>query len=441
VTNRPLRLWLTAVALALPGLAGASTALPNGLTIVPVYAPGTHVCGVHVALRIGPERVPPSKAGLRALTQQLILSRIRGAIRQRPELASLRSEAAEGASFSVETQWDDVEFATSVTEGDLPELLSFLGPAIFAATWEQDDVVAAREAISNDDESASAGGVGANVFSLFLQALTGDPAQGQPLYGTEETRGNVTLADVKAYYRAYYVPNLASVCLVSPLADADATELVRKAFGSYPARDGLSAAAAAPSPAADRVQVGSSPQLRDAVLMVGVPLPPVSSPDFPVARIIEAALSGTGGRAATLTLPGRSGLSMRDALKRESVFDVVPVPMSAHPYLALFGRVSPTTIEAARGLMLQTLLGFARQPMSDDELARARTRAMNQEAVAVERPGDAATLINQAALLGEVYPSDKAFAERVTAVTAADVQEFARREFTRHAVGLLMPGD
>jgi predicted Zn-dependent peptidase len=132
---------------------------------------------------------------------------------------------------------------------------------------------------------------------------------------------------------------------------------------------------------------------------------------------------------------------MRDALRKQPVFDVVPIPISEHPYLALFGRVSPTSVEAARALMLQALLAFAGEPMSEDEMTRARARAINTEAVGLEKPGDAAMLINQAAMLGETYPPAATFAQRVAAVSADDVQQFAAREFTRHAVGLLMPGD
>lgn len=440
MTPRALALILVLATPLARCAADSTSALPNGLQVITVTSPGSDVCGLHIALRIGPERVPAAKAGLRALTQQVLLQRMREQISARPELAALRQGPSDDSGLRVETQWDTVEFTATTTAGDLPAVLGFLSSSILEATWENDDVVAAREAMAEDDD-APGGRIASTVVALFLAALTGSPAQGQPMFGTPESRGAITLADVRAYYRAYYVPNLTSVCLVSPLPDAEAQAVVRKAFGAFEARENVSALPPVARLSESRVQIGASPAIEDALCMVGVPLPPVSSPDFAVARVIHAALSGPGGSLSRLRLPNQPARNLRDTAAHEPILDVVPLPLSRYPYLALFARVRPSAVEAARTIMLGALLDLTRQPLSDEDLARARTRALNLELLSLEKPAATAARVNQGAVMGEVETPGPKLGARIQQVSAQDVQEFANTYFTRHAVGVLMPGD
>ena len=422
--------------------ADAPVVLPNGLSVLAVECTTSDVCGVHIALKIGPERVPPEKAGLRALTQQVLLGCIRERMNEREDLSSLRQQGSQGAGFAVETQWDHVEFVATVTSGELARLLGFTGPAILEAEWTQDDIVNAREIIGQEQGGEFEGPAASyRAYYLFRKALAGRSSVVHPIFGTDETRQSITLADVKTFYKSYYVPNLTSVCVVGPLPAEEVVDLVKTSFGRYKARE------LASSPAADlggeetRVETGLSPEANGAVVIIGVPLPPVGSDGYTMGQILHAALSGPEGSLATdKTLSTALPLAARIGARDAHAFAVMPIPISRSPYLAAFSRALPTKIEAVREGILGQILKFGHEPLSEEALRRAKMRAINLHALPMDQPGAAATLLNRHSLFGGEHTTGREFADRVNAVTAAELQEFAKRQFTRHAVGVLMPG-
>ena len=401
------------------------------------------MCAVHVGLGIGPEYVPPHKAGLRALTQQVLLTRIREGINNQDELARLRQEGTQGASFSVETQWDHVEFVASATSSQLPTLLEYMARAIFEATWSQDDIVNAREMIVRD-KLANDGGMGPaseNAFHLFRRALVGDSPLAQPIFGTEKTLQSVTLADVKSFYRSYYVPNLTAVCVVSPLPAGDATDLARRSFGHLKSRKVARTESIRLGADQTKVELGISPELNHAVVVVGIPVPPMGSKEFAIAEVVHASLSGPRGAfaldeelASSVPTPSRPGAGPVPPAT------VLPIPMSRAPYLAAFGRTLPTAVDDLRKGILRHLLKLSAKPMSEAELHRAKTRAINAHMLPMDTPVIAATILSRRFLLTDKFDAGGDFATQVAELSAEDVQAFAKTHFVRHAVGVMMPG-
>ncbi len=417
--------------------------LPNGLSILVVEAPTSDICGVHIALDIGPDRVPAKKAGLRALTQQVLLSRIRSVMNERDDLAPLRRQGTQGAGFSVETQREHVEFIASVTSSQFSTLAKFIGPAIFEADWTQDDVVNARELLGrqSDGDAGQAGTPLEEAFQLFYRALLGESPYASPIFGTESTRQSITLADVKSFYRSYYVPNLASICVVGPVKATEAVDTLKTVFGGYARRD-VRPRSAAPEPIGEtRVEIGLSPELRSSILIVGVPLPPPGSEGFVIGEVIHAALSGSNGAlASNEVLSGPLALSDGRGGRKVNPAGVLPIPISRAPYLAVVIRTMPVSIEDARQAALQQLLEFAREPLSDEALKRAKTRAINLHVRPMGLSAVAATGLNRRFLITDSFAPDDGFAARVAAITPQEIQDFASAQFKAHAISVLMPG-
>lgn len=431
-----------ALALLLCAAASAeTTVLPNGLRSIVLEGSSGDVCGVHVALDVGPERVPAQKAGLRALVQQVLLSQIRKAMDERPELKVLQEQGTQGAGFSVETQEEHVEFLASVTTAELPRMLEFLAASIFDATWTQDDVVAAREMI--DRREADAGDRAEPykaAFTLFVRALRGDSAYTQPVMGTAETRAAITLADVTAFYKSYYAPGAASVCVVSPLPAPDAADMVRAAFGAYAPRDVAPARPVVEAGGHARVQVGSDPGLRAAVMVVGIPVPPPGTADYAVAQVVQAALSGPAGLLAGEPEEGDEEPAREGAAPGPGPTMLLPVPMIQAPYLAIVKTVAPNALEQGRLSVMGHLATLAVEPLDDKQLARAKRRSLNALALSMSDPLQAATEINRRFIVTGAGPEEDRLPQMISQVTASQVQEFAHRQTQEHAIGIVLPG-
>lgn len=423
--------------------AASAAALPNGMTLVPVECRGSSICGIHLALKIGPERVPASKAGLRALTQQVLLGRLRDEMGKRGDLLDLRLEGSQGAAFSVQTEWDYVEFRASVTDTNLDKMLKFLAQSVFEADWGEDDIVRAKDLMDRDRSSEGGADTPASsAFSLFRKAILGDTPLAQPVYGTSESRAKITLADVKAFYKSYYVPNLSSLCVVAPLTPKEITDLAAKCFGSYKPREVSRLAEVSVGPKESRVEIGSSPDLDTAVIIVGIPVGTPGTDAFLMGEIVHAALTGPkGSLTADPSLLTVFSLPERLGNATPGVVGVLPLAYERQPYLAAFARAAPTSVEAVRAGILKHFQELATKPLSSEALKRAKARAINLHAAPLEDAVTAASVINRASLYGLDYTKQADYASRISAVTPEALQEFAKTSFTRHAVGVLMPGD
>lgn len=437
-------LFVVLIALSAGALQADQLTLPNGMNVLAVESGASDICGVHLALSVGPERVPAEKSGLRALTQQILLSRIRAQMNATEELAGLRQEGTQGAGFSVETEDDYVEFVASVSSAQLKALLEFIGPAVFAADWTQDDVVSAREIVlrraagASGDEQDTPAEDYVEGFRLFQQALLGDGPQAAPVFGTRQTLEAITLADVKSFYRSYYVPNLASLCVVSPVPARDVVDLATAAFGGYESRKVSPATPVVQGQPRTRVQIGQSAALHSAVLVVGIPLPPVGTEGYAIGHVLHAVLSGPGGELSkndalrNLSRPEGSGTS--------APAGVMPLPVSHAPFLAAFAGVAPTSIEEARQVLLGAVADLGANPLSQEALDRAKTRAINAHLLGMDEPRVAASALNRRYLVTGQFEAEDSLSVRISGLSAESVQAFAAEQVKLHAVGVVMPG-
>jgi predicted Zn-dependent peptidase len=105
----------------------------------------------------------------------------------------------------------------------------------------------------------------------------------------------------------------------------------------------------------------------------------------------------------------------------------------------LVAKVSGLEIESARRWAAAILDRFAREPMPPEELHRAVQRATNVDAFTRDAPILIATSsARRQVMLGKQVDA-ASFAADAAEVTAQDVLDFARRNFTRHAVAVVMP--
>jgi zinc protease len=413
------------------------------MNVIPVQAGTGDVCGVHLLLKIGPERIPSAKAGLRALTQQVILNRMREQMKANADLADLVMEGSQGARFSVTTQPDGAEYVLSVSTGRLGRVLSFLADSVFRGEFTEDDLLNAAELLDEGEGSIGGTGQGAlQALELCRRALLGPSPLADPIFGTGESRGRLTLTDLKGYWRAYYVPNLASLAIVGPMAPAQMVEAANAAFGTLRGREVSKPADLPPPPEESRVETGSSPDTQAATVVIAVPLGPVTETNHAVAEVIYGLLSGPMGRiqkdrslSLGFSLPERIGSG------ESNTAGVLPISLERAFFLAVFARCAPTALEDVRAGLLGHLLRLAKEPVSAEELKRAKLRALNLHALAYETPAGAATIINRAAALGLDYTRPSDHARRIEAVTADQILQFAKANFTRHGIGVSLPGD
>ena len=413
------------------------TVLDNGLTVLAVQSNHIQVAGIAIVIEASGAHETDENRGSRALLQQMLSIAGRNAISDDLEPISgiIR---ARSAGISVNTNWDFVEVTFTVAVEELDAGLTLMADEVFEVQLTQEPFDRARDLVERMTDASRRSPV-QETFDLLRLALYGDSPMSEPQQGDPESLARIDLENLQQFRDTHYVPANAWLCIVSPLPADEATAAVSAAFG------GLATAAAPPAPPEfdlptdSRVEVGDSPDLVQASMAVGVPLPSYGDPDFPAAEVVAELLDGRGGRLRRdLGLLQSLGLSLPTRLlDAHYPISVLDIPVARHPYLAVHVLAGPRSIERARSGVLRHLLALRTGGVTEDELQRAKTRAINSHRLESRTPADAALYLARRALF-DLGDADEAVAA-IEAVTAEELTAVVTGHFDRHAVAVQMP--
>lgn len=274
-----------------PKLGPVKTAtLPNGLRVLVASRRDVPVLAVQCFVNAGPVREPDAKAGLAALTGDLLDEGIED------DAGRWRS----GDQIAAEIEFVGGELATGPT-GAAAKVLSehatiafdlvrdvIRYPAFKAERFEEvrDDQLAEIET-QDDDPSRTARRL------FFEEAYKGHP-QRRPYTGYQATVENLSVEDVKAYHARWFRPENAIVAVAGDIEPERALEEVKARFGGWAGKgawdDPKPPAAARQTGPRTRTQKADSQQARIVIGHVGVER---GHPDWAALRVAETIL-GTG---------------------------------------------------------------------------------------------------------------------------------------------------
>lgn len=437
-------LFVAMVALAHAAPPYKRVALPNGLTVVAVEDRSSAVAAFHLGVRYDPAAIPAHRAGVAALSQQLLQVQLHELLKQEPWQDLGAIVRGTGAVLAVNTEIDYCEVRGKLTEGLLPQAMQLAGKTLFGHdAFTDEQLQLAREVLlaARQDKTSS---VVENTYYCFARALYGrQSALARSVQGTPETLQAITPVDINAFRTTYMVPNNAVLTVIAPRRSGDLADLAALTFGECPASKSSVPVQSAPVPAASRASVSQQPQWHGVSLMVGVPAPSYGTPDFLKAQLVYTLLEGKGGRIeADQTLQGGLGVNRIMARENEPVPVTVLAPMAQpRPFVLLHMVMTPQQMELARQELLKQFLILQQEAPTAPELERAKQRLINSYArLALDRSDFAKSLSCYELYGGDLGQAWDA-AQRVEAITGPEIVALAKQYFGVHAVGVLMPGD
>jgi predicted Zn-dependent peptidase len=243
--------------------------------------------------------------------------------------------------------------------------------------------------------------------------------------GSMDDLNAASVEDVAAFFKTYYAPNNAVVAIVGDVKAAECLAKVRKYFESIPSQP-------APRPVDTKEPAQTSERrltLDDALarlprLDVVYKIPPAMTPD-------EDAVSVLG----TVLGSGRSSRLYEQVVRQKQLASNVSAFAGVNRGPGLF-RVtamaapgkSVAEIESAVDAEIEKVKNG---PIADWEMEKARTSARSNFVSSVQSTLSRAVLLAQYALFYNDPGLINKRAEKIAAVTAADVQRVARRYLTR----------
>lgn len=415
--------------------------LPNGMRVTVTEDRLTDIAAFHLALIVSPADTPEDKAGARELIQQLMLNRLRSAIKPDGELSEIAEAIAADATLAVSSEAEYVEARVAVPTAMLPTALDAIAEAFFADTEYSDDEVATARDQLVEAFGRAAASVTDRTYRLFRRALLGKSPLAEDIATALAGIATMSTDDVHALRRDLYTPARCSIALVTPLADDEAEAAVAKAFGGYGTPSAPVRIADVKPATESAVRVAEGADMALASMVVGVPLPGYGTRDFVAGQVAFMLLGGKGGRLVSDTRLSRGmGLALPKSVyeQQPAIEMVAPGPMSV-PFLGAHIVANPAFVEDVRQVVLTHIAAVAAGQFTREELARARDQLANQYAVAYDSYSARAQFINLNAVFSGNAGLYAELPKLVDTITAEDVTRVTREYFATHAIGLQLP--
>ncbi len=404
--------------------------LPNGVVVLVRAHPHSPSVALQGYLQVGALNDPDDKLGLASLTAAALM---RGTARYDHQALYAALEAR-GASLGFSGHTHTTGFGGQALAEDLPLLLEILAQALRFPTFPAQQVerlraqwltsLALRE--QNTSEMAD--------LTFDRLAYDGHP-YARPEDGTPETVRALTREDLEAFHRRHYGPRGMALALVGAIEPSQAVDLVAQALGDWqnPTQPAPPALPPVPPLRETRREVVFIPDKSQADIVLGVPGPPRTDPDYLPLALGNSVLGQFG-------LMGRIGEALREraglAYYAYSSLSGGPGP---GPWTVQAG-VAPQQVDPAIEMIRQELARFVREPVTAEELADVQSGAIGSLPLSFEtNRGTASALLHlERYQLGLDYY--QRYPQLVRAVTPERVLQAARRFLDPQRLAIAVAG-
>ncbi len=426
---------LLALTLSLPATALAAdvvvaTTLDNGLRVLLLEDHRSPIVTVQVWYRVGSRNELRGATGIAHFLEHMMFKGTPA--HGRGQFARLVEQ--NGGQDNAFTSQDVTSYYVNIAADKLDLVFELEADRMQNLLLDPKDIESERQVVIEErrtrTEDDPGGFLGEEVSSIAFKAHP----YGYPIIGWMEDIGRITPAEIRAFHNVYYVPNNAIVVVVGDFRGDDALDSIKRRFGKIPrGADPPPVLAVEPPPNGER-RVIVRKQAELPIVYLAWHVPNQKSDDAAALEVLSTILAG--GRASRLykELVYRRQLAL-DAGGDYSYFSLDP-NLFWFWATAMPGQ-TPETLEKE---LLAQVQGLKREPVSDEELARAKNQIEATTVFQEDSIHRRAALLARFELIGGHRLKD-AFLAKIRAVTAADVQRVAGAWFPedKRNVGILLP--
>ena len=406
-----------------------STTLSNGLTLILNERRGLPVVSAAVVFKTGSDTNPVDKPGLASFVAAMLDegTTTRTALQIADEVAQI------GGDLGATSSMDATTISGRALSRNFGALLNVIADVTLRPAFPDQEIDRQRAqrlgALLQQRENP------AQVAALVAAATLFGPNHpyGYTEMGTEASVKGMTRADMLAFWKQNFVPNNAALIVSGQITMDELRALAEKHLGAWPrgnpARPKLAATPAA-SARVVVVDVPGAPQTQLRVVGMGTRR---SSPDFRPFQLMNYAFGGTFGGRINMNLREKNGYSYgtysQVVFRREGgVFQV-------------YGGVRTDVTGPAVREVFNEFRGAHENPISDDELARAK------DGLANSLPGAFETSSNAVQNFSNVFTYDLGldyyakYAAQVRAVTKEQVHDMTEKYVSPGRMIVVAVGD
>ncbi len=339
-----------------------------------------------------------------------------------------------GARFNASTSFDRTNYyeTLAASDGNLDWALELEADRMVHSNITKKDLDSEMTVVRNEFEAGEN-----SLFSVLAERMASTAYlwhnYGHAIIGDRSDIENVPIERLQAFYRKYYQPDNAVLLVSGRFDQAAALGLIQRHFGNTPrpARKLIPTYTTEPTQDGER-----SVTLRRAgeVQLVGAlyHLPPGSHAEFPAIDILVTALTKVPG--------GRLHRALVETGKASSVYGGdQQLREAGYAYFGASLR-KDMPLEAARAALIATLEGMAANPITEDEVERARTQLLNDIDMALTNPRELGIALSEFIAMGD-WRLFFLYRDGLRQVKREDVQRIAMEylKTSNRTLGMFLP--
>jgi len=403
--------------------------LSNGLRVVVVEEHAEPAVGLELLVQAGKAYEPASKAGLAQAVAALL--RQGTAARSSQQIADAIDSV--GGELDINGAWDAAYVFAQVTSDQVDLGLDLVSDVILHPSFPAEEIERWRKQTLNGLQvrQQSAGYLADTVFA---RAVLGDHPYGLPDQGTPGSVRGITRDDLVAFHRARYVPNGAILAIVGDIKAADAFARAERTFGDWKkGEDAKIPAVKEPQRDKPRVIVIDKPDAVQTEIRAGQVGLAFTDPDFFVSEIYNAVLGE--GASARLYLEVRQKRGLSYGANSDFIRGYQP-----GWFRASTSTKTDTSAEAVQ-VTLDVIANMARETVPADEMAARKTYLTGAFPLEIETPQGIAGKVIEAFKYGYDRKWLETYRDKLDAVTAQQVQSFAKRRIHPERALIVLAGN
>jgi zinc protease len=401
--------------------------LANGLRVIVKEDHRSPVVVSQIWYRVGSEDEP---AGLTGISHALEHMMFKGTAAHGPNEFS-RIIAENGGRENAFTSYDYTAYFQQLEKSRLPVAFELEADRMQHLTLDPKEFASEIKVVMEERRLRTEDQPDALLFEKFMHTAFQVHSYRNPIIGWMPDLEKLKVADLRAWYERWYVPNNATLVVSGDVKPADVFALAEKYFGSVPARPvrGTVVAVEPPQRGERRVHLALPAEVPQLVMGYHVPV-----------LVADASGSAAWEPYALTVLAGvldggASARFQRELVRDQKVAAEIGCDYSlvarAPSELIIGGTPAEGRTVAQLESAVTAQIGRLRNdPVSDEELKRIKVQVVAADVFGRDSVFYQAMRIGRLAASGlDVGLLDR-YVERVNAVTAKQVQEVARKYLT-----------
>jgi zinc protease len=402
--------------------------LDNGLKVLLVPDPSIDTMTVHITYLVGSRHEGYGETGMAHLLEHMLF-------RGTPRFPNIKGEFLKrGARYNGTTSFDRTNYFETFAADDksLDWALDIEADRMRNARVSRKDLDAEMTVVRNEFESGEN-----NPFSVLRERVASAAYlwhnYGNAIIGSRSDIENVPIDRLQAFYRHFYEPDNAVLIVSGRFKEPTALRLVQKHFGSIPKPTRKLRATYTVEPTQDGERTVTLRRVGDAQMVMALyHFPPGTHPDYAAVDVLVGLLNHVPS--------GRLHKALVESGKASYVFASERQQREAGYGYFGAGLGLDASLDSARDTLLATIEELGRTPPTEDEVARARTRLLNDIELTIADSRQLTGALSEYAAIGD-WRMLYLHRDRLRQVTVADVQRVAARYLkpSNRTVGLFIP--